>query len=140
MAELIPAEAEVDDFGRTPLMKACKNGTASNETEPLKLIEEGNTNINATTHLLHGRCSALHYAAGNGMVKTVEALISRGVKVDPVDSEGRQPLHHAARMGHVAILKALIQAGADPTVLTMKVEGPSIWPATMAGMKSSLRW
>ena len=49
-------------------------------------------------------------------LRTLELLLSRGAKVDLVDDRGRDALMIAAGLGHAAIAKALLDAGADRTL------------------------
>ena len=56
----------------------------------------------------------LHQAAKNGQLKTVQWLIGHGVDVDTLDKEGRQAIHFAAWLGHLAVVRWLHgSAGAD---------------------------
>ena len=64
--------------------------------------------------------TALMWAAGHpdntradAALQTVELLLTRGAKVDLVDDRGRDALMIAAGLGHAAIAKALLDAGAD---------------------------
>ena len=58
--------------------------------------------------------SALHYAAVDGDVDRVVALIADGADVNMVDlAGGHTPLHFAAREQHTAIAQALLSAGAE---------------------------
>ncbi|GAB4815576.1 hypothetical protein N2152v2_002622 [Parachlorella kessleri] len=56
--------------------------------------------------------SALHMAAWQGDLATVEALLQSGAKPDVLDQYGSSPLHGAAWQGHASVITALIQAGA----------------------------
>lgn len=53
--------------------------------------------------------TALHAAAGNGQLEAVRLLVSRGAPVNARAASGDTPLHFAARMGHGAIIVALIK-------------------------------
>jgi len=56
----------------------------------------------------------LHYAAWNGLVLPVEALLAAGAAVDVRSGDrGATPAHFAAGMGHAAALRALLRGGAD---------------------------
>lgn len=48
-------------------------------------------------------------------VRTVELVLSRGVPVDDADDRGRTALMTAAELGHAAIVRTLLKAGADPS-------------------------
>ena len=56
--------------------------------------------------------SALHMAAWQGDLATVEALLQSGAKADILDQYGSSPLHGAAWQGHASVIAALVQAGA----------------------------
>ena len=75
----------------------------------------------------------LHEAAASGDVRRVRAVLATGELVDGRDEAGRTPLMIAARRGHAAVARALLEAGADPhatqpggpSVLVFAVEGRS---------------
>ncbi len=75
----------------------------------------------------------LHEAAASGDVRRVRAVLVTGETVDARDEAGRTPLMIAARRGHAAVARALLEAGADPhacqpngpSVLVFAVEGRS---------------
>ncbi|XP_044762829.1 uncharacterized protein LOC123319871 [Coccinella septempunctata] len=60
-----------------------------------------------------GGFTTLHIAADDGLVKIVNYLLSKNVKVDARTDVGATPLHLAALNGHLDTVKALIRAGAD---------------------------
>jgi len=67
--------------------------------------------------------TALMWAAGHpdntsadAALRTVELLLSRGAEVELVDDRGRDALMIAAELGHAAIARALLDAGADRTL------------------------
>jgi hypothetical protein len=55
--------------------------------------------------------TALYLAASEGHQNVVEALLVRGVGVDPVDRWGNTPLDDALRGGRAAVVAALEVAG-----------------------------
>ncbi|XP_065880752.1 protein arginine N-methyltransferase 2 [Euphorbia lathyris] len=57
-------------------------------------------------------------ASRNGDIDTVCALINSGTDVSYFDSDGFTPLMHAAKLGHVAVVKALLEAGAPWNALS----------------------
>lgn len=75
----------------------------------------------------------LHEAAASGDVRRVRTVLATGEAVDGRDEAGRTPLMIAARRGHAAVARALLEAGADPhagqpggpSVLVFAVEGRS---------------
>ncbi|KAH6633778.1 hypothetical protein C7974DRAFT_471838 [Boeremia exigua] len=57
--------------------------------------------------------TALMKAAWNNVLVEVEKLLREGADIHARDGESRTALHHAARMAHVDIVKALVLAGSD---------------------------
>jgi ankyrin repeat protein len=57
-------------------------------------------------------------AAWYGNVDAVGELLRRGVSPDARDRHGTTPLYVAAMQGHVAAMRALVRAGADPDLLS----------------------
>ena len=60
-----------------------------------------------------GRLSALHFAAREGQLAAVQALIYNGADLDLADEEGSTPALLATLNGHYEIAAALLNAGAD---------------------------
>jgi len=56
--------------------------------------------------------SALHFAADNGHLECVQALIESGANVNFLNADDQTPLHWAAGQGHLESIKALLNAGA----------------------------
>jgi ankyrin repeat protein len=55
----------------------------------------------------------MHYAAKNGSLTVLLALISRGAGVDPPDNNQKTPLIVAMENAKVAVARSLIELGAD---------------------------
>jgi ankyrin repeat protein len=53
--------------------------------------------------------TALHLTAYFGAETVMNALLKKGVKADSTDSDGRTPLSYAARRGHEAVVKLLLE-------------------------------
>ena len=96
--------------GETPLLAAAKSG----HTDICGLLLAHGSNVNAMVPDTKHR--ALDYAADNGHIATVEALLSWGADVNPQDHYGFTPLHGASRRGHLPCVLALLKAGANPTL------------------------
>ena len=55
----------------------------------------------------------LHFAAGNGDIKTVEDLINAGANIHYFDVLQKSALHHAVESGNRHLVHWLIERGAD---------------------------
>jgi len=95
----------------TPLHCATRQGSL----EAVSLLLQASPNI----HLRNkDGCSALHIAAGHGLLDMVKMLVGRGLMVDEADS-GNQwtALHYAAMKGYLNLAQWLVGAGAKPGAL-----------------------
>ena len=101
----------MDADGRTALMFAAFNGHSE---LVLKLMEKGAV-VDRRDQM--GR-TALLYAATGPFPETVSILIDKGAKANVVDSDEHfSPLMHAAAEGNLDVVKVLLEAGADPTLV-----------------------
>jgi ankyrin repeat protein len=92
----------------TPLHCAVRQGNV----EAVSLLLQASPNI----HLRNkDGCSALHIAAGHGLVDMVKLLVSKGLSVDEADS-GNQwtSLHYTAMKGYLELTQWLVSEGAKP--------------------------
>ncbi|MFZ2490140.1 MAG: ankyrin repeat domain-containing protein [Thermoanaerobaculia bacterium] len=55
----------------------------------------------------------LHFAAADGDVERMKALVASGFQVDAFDELGFTPLHHAVKTEHLAAIEYLISVGAN---------------------------
>jgi ankyrin repeat protein len=107
---LIKAGAKPDvanRYGVTPIALACESASAAVVEHLLK----AGVSANATGPLGE---TALHTCAHTGNVEAAKALLARGAKVDAGDNwRGQTPLMWAAAQGHAAMVRVLVEAGAD---------------------------
>lgn len=64
----------------------------------------------------HPGWTALHYAATGGHRDVVAFLVEQHAYVDALSPNGTTPLMMAAREGHTGVARALVEAGADPSL------------------------
>ena len=103
-------------------------GVDANLSALLELLEEG-ADPNAPD--TRGR-TALHYAAGGGAPRNLEALLAAGGKPDVQDGDGNTPLHIAAdasspTLGEresAAVIRVLLDGGASPNVPNRRGDTP----------------
>ena len=58
----------------------------------------------------------LHQAAGSGDLEATRLLLSHGAAVNAIGRDGWPPLSLGARVGSVAVVEAILGAGADPLI------------------------
>ena len=83
------------------LMLAASNGQVEAVNKLLAI-----TDINVDAAPDEGR-TALHWAANNGFVDVIEALLNAGADVDRQDNSGSTALHLAATMNHAKVVDLL---------------------------------
>ena len=72
--------------------------------------------------------TALHRAAGQGQLEVVEQLLQQSQDLlHARDANDWQPIHEAARGGHVDVLKYLVELGADFSARTSNGGTPLFW-------------
>src|SRR5205085_1643098 len=72
----------------------------------------------ARTDLAHfGNWTALHFAAAHEFVDVVRLLAGAGAPLEALDGDGNTPLGLASRQGNFQVARALIEAGADESVV-----------------------
>ncbi len=90
----------------TPLMMAALKGHLALAR---RLIERG-ADVNKPGW------APLHYAATGGQIPLIQLLLDQHAYIDAESPNGTTPLMMAAQYGTTAAVKALLEAGADPTL------------------------
>jgi len=66
---------------------------------------------------------ALHYAAQNGDLSEVKALLKKGYPINAFDAIGKTPLHYAAEEERLEVVKCLLENGAEVNAHDERVIG-----------------
>src|ERR1700731_1240323 len=102
----------------TTLLDAAESG---DHTAAMRLVSAKGPNVNATEA---DGSTAIMYAAANGDLELVRALIKAGANVKLSNQLGTSALTEAAIIGSAPIVDALLKAGADPNFKTPDGETP----------------
>lgn len=96
----------IDTSGNTPFHDAI----CSNNEEIAKLLVERGANIAQKNKI---GVTALHLAAGEGLVKMIRFLVVLGMDIDILTYQNMAPIHYAARRNQIEAIKTLINFGAE---------------------------
>ncbi|MGI9404647.1 MAG: ankyrin repeat domain-containing protein [Hyphomicrobium sp.] len=107
----------VDQFGKSPMSYAAGRGF----TDVVRVLLDGGIDVNAR----YGNdLTALMWAAGHSAdagyldaLEVMNLLISRGARIDDRDDRGRTALMMAAELGHDEVVEALLDHGADVSLV-----------------------
>lgn len=107
-----------------PLIEAVK----TNDMEQVKaLLESSPEQIKASDEK---GLTALHWAATDGSVEAVQALLAHGAEVNAKTKGDRTPLHQAVRYGNLTVVKLLLDNNADVNAIDRGGVTPLILAAT----------
>ncbi|CAB4065913.1 unnamed protein product [Lepeophtheirus salmonis] len=95
---------KVDSDGRSCLMMASMNGDVNILEFLLSNLDENILNLTDSKGY-----TALHWAVMSNKATSVSALLARNASIEISDKEGQSPLHKAASLGLVPILKLLLE-------------------------------
>ena len=107
---LVDNGANVDatnTLGRTPLIISATEGYS--ELAQIFLDNGADISIEDDNY----KRTALHFAALNGHLKIVDALLKKGADVYKKDMAGKTPLDYASKYGHEKVSKLLKSSGAE---------------------------
>jgi uncharacterized protein len=94
---------------------------SGDHTAAMRLLSVKGANVNATAA---DGTTAIMYAAANGDLDLVRALIKAGANVKLSNQFGTSAITEAAIIGSTPIVEALLKAGADPNFKTPNGETP----------------
>ncbi|NEO88653.1 MAG: ankyrin repeat domain-containing protein [Spirulina sp. SIO3F2] len=126
---LVGLGVEVDQWGKgkNPLMSAAYTGQIAvyNYLYPLVSEETQDYAANALKETLKHQERARRTDVENlidsamlGQLEIVQSKIKRGVELDAIGTNNKTALMYAASYGHVPIVEALLDAGANPAILS----------------------
>jgi ankyrin repeat protein len=116
----------LDGNGATPLELAVKKGHLSSVKA---LLQAG---ADAEKHSESTSCTSLWTASFYGHVAIVDALLAHGVEVDTSCTNGTTALLASAMQGNDAVMKTLLKAGADGSILNCgPLPTPSLYSSGM---------
>ena len=72
------------------------------------------------------RREELHFAAQGGGVAEVTRLLNEGHSPNVFDELGKTPLHYAAALGHLDVMRLLLASGADVNAHDERVIGNTV--------------
>ncbi|MFE5474839.1 ankyrin repeat domain-containing protein [Nocardia sp. NPDC056541] len=107
--------SELDEWGRTPLHYAARDG----DLEAINRLLDAE-DVNAADH--HG-WTPLHFAAQDGHPAAIERLLDAGADIDALTEKGMPAIYWAATSAGgdpVAAIRVLRARGADPTRETIR--------------------
>ncbi len=124
-----------DKEGLTPLMNAAQSGRPEN----IKILIQAGAKINAARK---DGCTALMDSSENGKLDCVKILLGMGADWTAAEKYSKfkwTALHLAVNRDHGDVVRALIDAGADPNSIDGNYKGPAIIPGADSGKSSAVK-
>jgi len=125
----IPINSNKSYYGTTPLVHAVGRG---NLKIVRMLIDYGASVGRKEETLYRNKNSPIFVAARNNKLEILNELIANGADPDAKNLDGITPLMIAADMGHVSIVEALLEAGADKYIESEDIESEGYTALDMA--------
>lgn len=123
----------VDNSDVTPLWCAAQGGHHDIVKMLLDHRSPSGKMVEVETESAEGERRPIHQAAQGGHLKTVQLLLAKGAKYDPVDSSGVTPLWSASQNGNVDVVRELLKAGAKVNVTPYEFSRLPIHQAAQGG-------
>ncbi|PHH77789.1 hypothetical protein CDD82_3356 [Ophiocordyceps australis] len=103
--------------GATVQMAPLVVSATSSDSNMVKTLFKSRSSVRIN-HRDRDGWSAIHWAAEEGRLETVDLLLKRRAKVNAVSFYGTSALHCAANGGHISIVSLLLEHGANAAMLT----------------------
>ena len=107
------SQVVVSEEARGAFARLARAASRGDVAEILRVIDGGDAGRAIMNACEEDGRRAMHYAAANGHVGCIEALVSRGAECDARARDGRTPTHEAAKYGHDACLTKIFRAHAE---------------------------
>ena len=137
-ARKVPMPSKLPSARReTALIVACRKGDEAAVAHALSVLPSGQVDavdVDGLSALVHAAlCLRARYpqegasaeACGAAYERIVRLLLKQGARVDLVDRNGSNALHHASFMGHTMIAAALLERVAPSAIDTERANGES---------------
>src|ERR1700733_13879155 len=115
---MLLAGASMSLAGNPGLLETAESG---DHVAAMHLLSAKGADVNATAA---DGTTAIMYAAANGDLELVRALVKAGANVKLANQFGTSAITEAAIIGSAPIIDALLKAGADPNFKTPNAETP----------------
>lgn len=132
------SQASPEPFGKQPPgdVTALTLAASQGDVNSVKSMVSRGANLSAR----EPKCgaTALHVAAANGHLQMVGFLLGRGANVDERDFSGASALVYAAYAGKAEVVQRLLDAGADPNLVSKAAPTPLL-ASLQSGSETTVR-